>query len=78
MEIKKCSKCKIVKIIAEYFKNKSQKDGYSNQCKGCKNMNTDIYHPKTACECGKILQKYYLKYHLQRRSHISSIENLGI
>lgn len=71
---KKCSKCKIEKLISGFFRNKSQKDGYSNQCKYCKTVNTVIYHPKTTCECGKTIQKYYLKHHLQRKSHISSID----
>lgn len=33
--MKKCSKCKIEKSLAEFSKNKSSKDGYNNQCKTC-------------------------------------------
>ena len=33
--MKKCSKCKNCKDFSEFFKNKAQKDGYSNLCKIC-------------------------------------------
>jgi len=32
---KKCSKCGVVKGVEEFYKNKSKKDGYSDQCKIC-------------------------------------------
>lgn len=33
--MKKCSHCKLEKDYSEYHKNKSQSDGYKNQCKLC-------------------------------------------
>ncbi len=58
INLKRCSTCKSEKMTSEFYSNKSQKDGYSNQCK-------DMYHPKVICECGKTIQKYYLNHHLQ-------------
>ncbi len=77
--IKCCSKCKIMKSINEFFKNRCFADGYANQCKVCKNSNPNIFHPKIKCECGKTIQKFYLKYHLQTNVHskyMKEIESL--
>lgn len=35
MEEKKCSKCKKKKLVEEFYKNKSTKDGYHHYCKKC-------------------------------------------
>ena len=35
MKTKICSKCKKIKPIFEFSRNKSRKDGYSNWCKKC-------------------------------------------
>jgi hypothetical protein len=32
---KRCSKCRIVKPVSEFSKNRSTKDGYQKQCKSC-------------------------------------------
>jgi len=34
--VKICSKCKIMKVNAEYHKNKAQPDGMSGECKVCR------------------------------------------
>lgn len=34
---KQCSSCGKIKPLSEFYKNKAQKDGYSNQCKECSN-----------------------------------------
>lgn len=36
MEFKTCSKCREVKPISEFHKNKSHKDDHANQCKNCR------------------------------------------
>lgn len=33
--MKKCSPCKTFKVLSDFHKNKSKKDGYSNCCKAC-------------------------------------------
>lgn len=38
MKNKKCSKCKTLKSISEFHKNKSKKDGYALWCKKCNNV----------------------------------------
>ncbi len=49
----KCySKCKNMKPINEFFKNRCFADGYANQCKVCKNFNPKIFLPKVKCDCG--------------------------
>ncbi len=35
---KKCSKCKEEKLILEFCKNKSKKDGMNNECRSCRKM----------------------------------------
>ena len=42
--MKKCYKCVETKDLSEFHKNKRQKDGYQNYCKGCaKVRNRDYY-----------------------------------
>ncbi|MDP3987031.1 MAG: hypothetical protein Q8P81_02280 [Nanoarchaeota archaeon] len=36
---KKCSKCGEVKSVGEFIKDKYKKDGYTTQCKSCRNKN---------------------------------------
>ncbi len=34
--MKLCSKCKIIKSFIYFYKNRTRKDGFDNQCKNCK------------------------------------------
>ena len=34
--MKKCWNCKETKVLTEYYKNRTQPDGHSGQCKSCK------------------------------------------
>ncbi len=78
INLKCCSTCKNEKMISEFYSNKSQNDRYSNQCKECKNMYIDMYHPKVTCICGKTIQKYYLNHHLQTRTHNSKLYQITV
>lgn len=35
MELKPCSKCKLIKPLSEFYKDKTKKSGYKSQCKDC-------------------------------------------
>jgi hypothetical protein len=56
---KKCSTCKDEKLICEFGKNKSTKDGYHNQCKMCRK-------DYTSKNIENILKKSKEYYHLNR------------
>lgn len=32
---KRCTKCKIIKPVTEFYRNRSTKDGYNFNCKDC-------------------------------------------
>jgi hypothetical protein len=78
INLKRCSTCKNEKVTSEFYSNKTQKDGYSNQCKECKNMYIDMYDPKATFICGKTIQKYYLKHHLQMRTYNSKLYQITV
>ena len=46
MNIKKCSKCKVVKPISEFCKNKNNRDGISYLCRECKIKYSKEYHKR--------------------------------
>ena len=46
IESKKCSSCKILKLITEFAKNKSRKDGFNGQCKDCMSKGFKKYYEK--------------------------------
>jgi len=35
---KYCCACKSAKPLAEFYRNRSQRDGYDSQCKGCRKV----------------------------------------
>jgi hypothetical protein len=41
---KKCNKCNNIKLLEEYYKDKSKKDGYENRCKNCVLAKKKIYY----------------------------------
>lgn len=53
---KKCSHCKKIKPISEFYKNRVTKDGFSNQCKICCIKNQKLYRQSPK---GKAVQKRY-------------------
>ena len=53
-DLKTCTKCKEEKPRSEFHKNKSNKDGLQNQCKGCVRQDKKQYYKENA---EKILQQ---------------------
>lgn len=47
---KRCSKCHEIKILDEFYSNKSIKDGFSNECKTCHKQSVKQYRTKTSLE----------------------------
>ena len=43
VEQKICSKCKEVKFVVDFYKDKSRKDGYRSRCKICCNLESSEY-----------------------------------
>ena len=50
---KKCSKCKEVKPVAEYYKRSASKDGLFYQCKTCKGKTSSKYQQTDAYKAYK-------------------------
>jgi hypothetical protein len=46
IEYKTCGKCGETKIVAEFYAEKANRDGYSNWCKSCNREQKRIYHKK--------------------------------
>jgi hypothetical protein len=73
-EFKRCSKCKTLKEVSSFYKNRVFFDGYNNQCKSCKVSNFE--HQRVKCECGKNVLKFYMKDHLKTRLHFKTLKQL--
>lgn len=63
---KRCSKCKEVKLIENFSKNKGRKDGYANECKACTNTRYAEYiqRPEVVAK-KKDYRKRYNQTHLE-------------
>jgi hypothetical protein len=44
VKTKVCSKCKVVKVVAEFSKDKNRKDGFKYECKRCCAERSRKYH----------------------------------
>lgn len=72
---KKCSKCREVKPLGEFHKNKSKKDGRGTECKRCSNKYSKKYGQEHQEE-GKEYHKEYYKEHkneIRKRKGIESM-----
>ena len=54
---KECTRCKHVKPISEFNKNKSKKDGHNNLCRLCSNVNSKHYYDENKDEHIKLSAK---------------------
>lgn len=61
METKKCSRCKEVKPINEFGKDRQKKEGLSPCCKECQRTTGKIYYLKNAIKVCKRTNEYYKK-----------------
>ena len=69
METKKCSKCKEVKPINEFYKHKRQKDGLASQCKCCESKINKEYYKKHLKEIKEQQKKYKKEHRKEHREH---------
>ena len=59
MTEKRCSQCKLLKIITDFHKDKRKKDGRNSICKKCRNKaaeqekDIEIKIPDSKCKCGR-------------------------
>ncbi len=60
---KKCSKCGKIKMLIEFYSNKSQKDGYDYYCNKCRKMCDTSYYVKN-----KFKIKEYNKKHKKEKA----------
>jgi len=72
MKTKTCSKCKIIKSIIEFAKNRNHKDGLSSSCKDCIKIYRKIYYLDNKEEIA-IKGRIYKEAHKQERREYSKI-----
>jgi hypothetical protein len=46
MKTKKCNKCNEIKVVTDFHKNKKTNDGYRNECKTCRIIETKLNYEK--------------------------------
>lgn len=61
METKRCSACKELKPITDFYKNKSKRDGYGNDCKPCDKQRTKKWVEDNPERRYEIARSYYDK-----------------
>lgn len=66
---KKCTKCKMVKPITEFYKNRNSKDGYNYNCKEC-TKKSQLYD-KELQECANMLMAFRTLKRDIKRSKLS-------
>lgn len=59
--MKTCSRCKKLQELENFFVNKAQKSGYSNQCKPCKRLSDAEYRVRNAEKVKERSAKQYLE-----------------
>jgi len=59
MDMKRCSKCKIIKPINEFYKKSSNLDGYDSWCKTCNKKNSNNYAKRHRKEAKQRASDWY-------------------
>ena len=57
--MKKCSKCKLDKIITDFCQRKKVKDGLSSWCKSCRNLSAKTWQLNNAESFHQYKQEWY-------------------
>jgi len=65
MENKICSKCKQLKLITEFYKHKTNKDGLRGKCKSCMNKDSEEWRQQNL----EYEKEYKKKYYQQNLNH---------
>ena len=58
---KRCSKCRMIKNINEFYKNKSREDGCSDWCKICNSKYCKLYRAKNINKIREIVKEWVKK-----------------
>ena len=66
IKAKKCSKCKSIKPVSEFRRNKSYKDGHHSYCKKCNLEYCKKYRKKHRIERLEFARKYRQEHHAER------------
>ena len=68
--MKTCKHCKIEKLLTEFPKRKSSKDGYRNECKCCQKKYNQKYYEKNI----EIIKERSKKYVEDNKEHIKEYQ----
>jgi len=60
--MKKCSRCKVNKVLTEFNKNKSRNDGLQTFCRPCDNHRKQVYY--------KANKQKYISYNHKRKTMV--------
>lgn len=70
METKKCCKCKEIKILTDFNKNKVKKDGYNGICRECSNLRSKKYYSDNKEHHKKVIRERAKKQILENRKKL--------
>lgn len=56
---RKCTKCETEKLLTEFHKNRSRKDGYASWCKKCNNVQNKKYYETNTQKVKEMKKKHY-------------------
>ena len=86
---KKCNKCKCVKNLDNFYRNKSRKDGHDTWCKECSNEYSKKYYNKNSDKIKRRIKQWnekiktnsiysYIKRYLTKRKAVinASVEDI--
>ena len=69
IQTKQCTKCKQIKLISEFYKDKTRKDGYCSRCKQCRTRSSQLYYIEHRAKCLQSIKCYYQKHQEKRQQY---------